>query len=333
MEPIRPLGTVAQVTATLRAWLAADDEQRLIVETSGSSGAPKQVVLSRAALVASAASTTRRLGGEGQWVLKLPPTYIAGVQVLSRSLIAGADPVEDWPDGDGWFTSLVPTQLHRALDDPAELAALQRAHTILLGGGPIDPALRVRAREEGLKVVATYGSAETAGGCVYDGMPLDGVAVALAPDGRIRIAGPTLFDEYAGDPELTRETLRDGWFHTSDAGRFDEDGRLQVLGRVDDLVISGGVNVPTVAVAARLREHPDVRDAAVVGVQDPEWGQRVIALVVGPLDTDAARDWVAERHPRSWAPREVIHLDEIPQLPNGKPDRQALQRLAAGAAR
>ena len=219
----------------------------------------------------------------------------------------------------------MPTQLQRLLDSPSDLAALQRSHTVLLGGGPIDPTLRARATGAGLRVVATYGSAETAGGCVYDGLPLDGVAVAIDAAGRIRIAGPTLFDEYDGDPELTAETLVDGWFLTADAGRIDEDGRLSVLGRVDDMIVTGGVNVPGPAVAARLREHPDVAAAEVVGVPDEEWGNRVVAFVVGTLSLEAARDWVAEVRPRSWAPRQLVVLDAIPMLGNGKPDRLALR--------
>ena len=140
--------------------------------------------------------------------------------------------------------------------------------------------------------------AETCGGCVYDGLPLDGVGLALATDGRVRLAGPTLFDGYLDDAAATAEVLVDGWFHTSDAGRLDEDGRLQVLGRVDDMVVSGGVNVPAAAVAARLREHPQVRAAEVVGIADPEWGNRVVAVVVGDLDLDDARAWVGATHPR-----------------------------------
>jgi O-succinylbenzoic acid--CoA ligase len=286
------------------------------------------VVLSRTAVLASVAATERRLGGAGRWVLKLPPTYVAGVQVVVRSLVAGHEPSEEWPDDDGWFTSLVPTQLQRLLDSPDDVAALRRARTVLLGGGPIDAGLRRRAGEAGVRVVATYGSAETAGGCVYDGLPLDGVAVATDGDGRIRIAGPTLFDEYADDPELTVRTLVDGWFLTADAGRMDEDGRLAVLGRVDDMIVTGGVNVPGPAVAARLREHPDVVAAEVVGVPDQEWGNRVVAFVVGPLSLEAARDWVAESRPRSWAPRQLVVLDAIPMLGNGKPDRLALRDLA-----
>jgi O-succinylbenzoic acid--CoA ligase len=197
---------------------------------------------------------------------------------------------------------------------------------VLLGGGPIDAALRLRAAEAGVNVVATYGSAETAGGCVYDGYALDGVALKIDTDGRVRIAGPTLFDGY-DDPVLTAEVLVDGWFLTSDAGRLDEDGRLHVLGRLDDMVVTGGVNVPAPAVAARLREHPSVQAVEVLGVPDEEWGNRVVAFVVGSLSADEARDWVGEKHPRSWAPRQLVTLDAIPLLPNGKADRLALRGL------
>lgn len=322
----------ASAVAALRRWLDAPGEpEPWVVETSGSTGRPKRVVLSRRAVLASVAASERRLGGSGRWVLALPPSYVAGVQVICRSLVAGHDPVLDaaWPREGTWFTSLVPTQLHRLLDDPDQLAALRTAHTILLGGGPIDPALRSRAEAEGLRLVATYGAAETAGGCVYDGMPLDGVAVAIGSEGRIRIGGPTLFDGYEGDPALTAQALVDGWFLTSDAGRLDDDGRLQVLGRLDDMVVSGGVNVPAAAVAARLREHPAVRAVEVLGVADEEWGSRVVAFVAGEVSLDEARAFVAERHPRSWAPRQLVVLDELPLLGNGKADRLALKDLAA----
>jgi len=344
MSDLTPEGEPAAVVEQLRGWLAGPAGVRLVVATSGSTGAPKRVALPRDAVLASVAASARRLGASGPWVLALPPTYVAGVQVIVRSLVAGHEPVllerDGWPAGEGWFVSLVPTQLGRLLEDGDAVAALRRAHTVLLGGGPIDPALRQRAGSAGVRVVATYGAAETAGGCVYDGMPLDGVAVALGEGGRIRIGGPTLFEEYVGDPVLTAQTLVDGWYLTSDAGRFDEDGRLRVLGRVDDVVVSGGVNVPAVAVAARLREHPSVAAAEVLGVPDGEWGNRVVAFVQPVVEVrgrprpslettlDALRDWVAEVHPRPWAPRELIVVDEIPLLPNGKPDRQALLALA-----
>ncbi len=346
MDPLRPVsGGTRQVVAALADWLAAPEEPApLVVQTSGSTGRPKRVVLPRRAVLASVRAAERRLGAAGPWLLSLPASYVAGVQVICRSLVAGHAPVllEEHPSfheatralvsagpaGASRFVSLVPTQLHRMLEEPAELEALGAFHTVLLGGGPLDPALRARAAGTGVRVVATYGSAETAGGCVYDGHPLDGVALALAPDGRIRIGGPTLFTGYEGDPELSAGALVDGWFLTSDAGRLDEDGRLQVLGRIDDVVVSGGVNVPTPAVAARLREHPDVRMAEVLGVPDEEWGHRVVAFVVGDLALAQARDWVGLVHPRSWAPRALVPLDELPLLANGKPDRLRLRELA-----
>lgn len=329
------LGRVEEVHR-IAAWLDADVAEPWIVETSGSTGLPKRVVLSREAVLASVGASARRLGASGRWLLALPAAYVAGLQVVCRSLAAGHPPVllDDHPSfveataalGDGpRFVSLVPTQLHRLLDTDAE--SLRTFHTVLLGGGPIDPALRRRAEDANVRVVATYGSAETAGGCVYDGLPLDGVAVALGSDGRIRIAGPTLFDGYDGAPELTAEVLVDGWFLTSDAGRLDDDGRLQVLGRVDDVVVSGGVNVPAPAVAARLREHPGVAAAEVLGVTDEEWGNRLVAFVVGEASLGTLRAWVAEVHPRSWAPRQVVAVDAIPLLPNGKPDRLGLRGL------
>jgi O-succinylbenzoic acid--CoA ligase len=335
-----PSGTPARVVVDgLRAWLRKPAEpEPLVVETSGSTAAPKRVLLSRRAVLASVAATERRLEGSGPWLLAVPPTYVAGVQVICRSLAAGHEPVlvdgslaeAVERAGTTAFLSLVPTQLHRLLDEPESVSALRAVHTILLGGGPIDPALRRRAHDEGLRVVATYGSAETAGGCVYDGRPLDGVEVDVAAGGRIRIAGHTLFDGYDGDPELTAQVLVDGWFLTSDAGRLDDEGRLHVLGRIDDVVVSGGVNVPLPAVAARLRAHPDVTAAEVIGVPDPEWGQRVVAFVVAsaPVSLEEVRDWVSGEHPRAWAPREVVPVDALPMLANGKVDRLALKELA-----
>jgi O-succinylbenzoic acid--CoA ligase len=339
MSTLRPVsGTTREVVELLRAWLEADGEpEPIVIETSGSTGAAKRVLLSRRAVVASAAASRDRLGGAGAWVLALPVSYVAGVNVVVRSLLAGHDPVlleehESLTAAGAPFISLVPTQLHRFISTPADVAALRQSHTVLLGGGPIDPALRARAEDEGIHVVATYGSSETAGGCVYDGYPLDGVALDVGEDGRIRIAGPVLFDGYADDPALTAASLKDGWFLTSDVGRLHDDGRLEVLGRVDDVVISGGVNIPTPAVARRLREHPDVEQAEVIGVPDAEWGHRVVAFVVGRIGRDEARDWVAAQLPRSWAPAEVHVTEEFPLLSNGKVDRQRLRELSGEAS-
>jgi o-succinylbenzoate---CoA ligase len=331
-------GTADEILRLLRAWDAADDPAPLTVETSGSTGEPKRVVLSRAAMRASAEATAARLGGPGQWLLNLPPGYVAGLQVLFRSVRAGSEPVIQTDDlasgaerltGPRRYVSLVPTQLHRVLVDPGETKALSTFDAVLVGGASLDPHLREQAQDAGVHIVATYGMSETCGGCVYDGLPLDGVALKIGTDGRIRIGGPVVFDGYDGRPDRTRQVLEHGWFVTQDRGRIDEDGHLQVLGRVDDMVISGGVNVPANAVAARLRAHPDVRAAEVVGVPDDRWGQRVVAVVVGTLDLDGARDWVAGQHPRAWAPRNLVHVDALPLLGNGKVDRIAVQRLAS----
>lgn len=333
----------------LRDWQAEPTEpEPLVIETSGSTGAPKRVVLSRAAMRASAAATEARLGGPGQWLLNLPATYVAGVQVLFRSVVAGTTPVfldehagfvaaAQAMDGDRRYVSLVPTQLTRMLSSPTEVAALRWFDTVLVGGAAVESTLRRRAAEAGVRVVATYGMSETCGGCVYDGMPLDGVAVAVGQDGRVRIAGPVLFDGYDGRPGDTAEVMQGKWFVTSDLGRLDADGRLEVLGRSDDVIVSGGVKVPAAAVAKRLREHPRVDDAEVVGVPDPEWGQRVVAVVVSqagvatrnvpPLDD--LRNWVSQIHPRTWAPVRLVRVDTIPLLPNGKVDRLTLERIAS----
>ena len=344
MGYLRLTGDEERDVGAVEAWLSAADPEPVVLATSGSSGVPKQVVLSREAVLASAAASAARVGGAGPWVLALPSSYVAGFNVVVRSLVAGHRPalLGDRPlvhaAAPGGFLSVVPTQLHRWLASPAERAALARLHTVLVGGGPVDPSLRTHAAEAGVRVVATYGSAETCGGCVYDGLPLDGVGLALATDGRIRITGPMLFDGYLDDERGTRGALVDGWFLTSDAGRLDEDGRLSVLGRVDDMVVSGGVNVPAAAVAGRLREHPAVTAAEVVGVPDPEWGSRVVAVLslvdaVGDLALDDARDWVAARHPRAWAPRDVVVVPSLPMLTNGKVDRLAVRDLAGGSGR
>jgi O-succinylbenzoic acid--CoA ligase len=335
------------VLSLLRDWEAAPEEpEPLVIETSGSTGEPKRVVLSRAAMRASASATEKRLGEPGQWLLNLPATYVAGVQVLFRSVLAGTTPVlldehADFAtaaaamDGPRRYVSLVPTQLKRMLGSRRDVMALLGFDTVLVGGAAVEQSLRRRAADAGVPVVATYGMSETCGGCVYDGLPLDGVAVAVGADGRVRIAGPVLFDGYDGPPGQTAEVMQGEWFLTSDLGRLDDDGRLQVLGRVDDVIVSGGVKVPAAAVARRLREHPRVDEAEVVAISDPEWGQRVVAVVVSqsgiatrnvpPLDD--LRNWVSQVHPREWAPRQLVRVREIPLLHNGKVDRLAIERM------
>jgi O-succinylbenzoic acid--CoA ligase len=311
-----------------------------VIETSGSTGSPKRVVLSRAAMRASALATQERLGGPGRWVLNLPPTYVAGVQVLYRSVVAGTEPLfddkyETLPPG-RTYISLVPTQLFRALQDGFDVKDLTRFEAVLVGGGPLSPEVRAEAEGHGIRIVQTYGMSETCGGCVYDGRPLAGVEIRIGEDDEILLRGPMLFDGYQDDPERTAAVMQDGWFRTSDVGRLDDDGRLWVTGRLDDVIISGGVKVPGAAVADRLKAHPLIEDAVVLGVPDEEWGERVVAFVVHKEGAEAAVTAEPERYEqeqrdlfpeRGWAPKQYKRIDAVPLLPNGKPDRMKLKGL------
>lgn len=337
MSSLRPVsGTAHEVLALLEEWNAADDPEPLVIATSGSTGRPKRVVLSRDAMRASALATQERLGGPGQWVLNLPPTYVAGVQVLYRSVIAGTAPVllsgslaEARAQITGRsYLSLVPTQLIREMrDDGGDRASLRAFDAVLIGGGPLHPAARAEAERHGIHVVQTYGMSETCGGCVYDGFPLDGAEVRIDEGGQVLLRGPMLFDGYEGEPERTAATLADGWFHTDDLGHLDAQGRLHVDGRADDVIISGGVKVPAQAVATMLTAASAVVGVEVVGVPDAEWGERVVAVVEAgaPIALPGLRDLV---EPRTWAPRQLVLVGQLPRLPNGKPDRVTIRRLA-----
>src|SRR5215475_14359854 len=175
---------------------------------------------------------------------------------------------------------------------------------------------------------------ETCGGCVYDGVPLDGVHVASGDDGRIKISGPVLFSRYRLAPELTSAALRDGWFVTSDLGELAA-GRLVVRGRADDVINSGGEKVVASEVEHVLRGCPGVRDAVVVGTPDPDWGERVTAMVVAldpaePPGLEEITGYVRDRLPRYAAPRSMVLIDKLPMLSSGKPDRQQIRDIAIG---
>ncbi|GAA3152476.1 o-succinylbenzoate--CoA ligase [Planomonospora alba] len=307
-------------------------EVAVVIATSGTTGAPKGVQLSAAALRASASASLARLGaGPGErWLCCLPPSHVSGLQVLVRSLLGGTEPVVH-----GGFdpravlgsgaehVSLVPTQLRRLLAVSADLSVFR---TILLGGAAAPPGLLAEARAAGARVVTTYGMSETCGGCVYDGRPLDNVDLLIGDDGRIRLGGPVLFSGYRLRPDLTAAARDGGWFVTSDLGELDG-GRLRVLGRADDVINTGGEKVVAAAVASVVAEHPAVTDAAVVGRPDPEWGERVVAVVASPAPPSLAelRAFVKERLPAYAAPAELVVLPELPLLPNGKPDLAALR--------
>jgi len=316
-------GTPREVLDLLRPWVAEGGDP-LVMRTSGSTGEPKSIRLTHAAVLASAHAALDRLGGPAQWLSALPATGVGGLQVLVRSIVAGTEPVfaDDHDDlasavaamtGGRRYASLVPTQLFR-LVEAGRADVLAPLDAVLLGGAAAPRAVLERAADAGVTVVRTYGMTETCGGCVYDGVPLDGVRMRIEDDGRVALAGAVLA-EGMGE-----------WLVTNDLGRI-VDGRLQVLGRADQVAISGGVNVPLAAVESALRDEPGVLDVVVVAQPDPEWGERVVAFVVGDLDRDrAAAALERAGHPRTWTPRAVHVLDALPLLSNGKPDRVALGR-------
>lgn len=386
----------------------------LVVGTSGSTGAPKQTALSVRALRASARATERffaeypsigsskpqRAGSEdpAQWLLALPAHYVAGAQVLARSVLAGTTPVVAASVTDRVsftpevflnaaerlscarrFVSLVPTQVHKLLeaaeDSPAlgsEIYdALGQFTGILLGGAPASASLLAAARELGLNVVTTYGSAETAGGCVYSGTALPGVRLRVIPEdaglldssvagdatgaGRIWLGGEHLASGYMGDNARTASHFfvdADGcrWYRTDDYGSLtptapgapENDGApmLNIVGRSDDVIITGGVKVSARAVAAVLESHPAVREAAVMGIPDARWGSAVAAAITlrgvsaaqsapaaSGVTCDILREFCTDKLGVAGAPKFLRILADFPTASTGKPDRRAIYSM------
>ena len=388
----------------------------LVVGTSGSTGAPKQTALSVRALRASARATERffadypsigsskprRVVSEepAQWLLALPAHYVAGAQVLARSVLAGTTPVVAASVTDGVsftpevflnaaerlscarrFVSLVPTQVHKLLE-AAEASpalgseiydALGQFTGILLGGAPASASLLTAARELGLNVVTTYGSAETAGGCVYSGVALPGVQLRVVPEdasladspvmggaeaaGRIWLGGEHLASGYLGDNARTAshffvDAHGCRWYRTDDYGSLvppapntpedDSASVLSVLGRSDDVIITGGVKVSSHAVAAVLESHPAVREASVAGVPDARWGAAVIAAVTlrnlpEHYGADAAetagqlQQLCGARLGAAGVPKVVRIVPDFPAARTGKPDRLAIYSMLCKA--
>ncbi|WP_029144704.1 AMP-binding protein [Microbacterium luticocti] len=330
------------------------DGTAVVITTSGSTGIPKAVVIGRDALAASADATAARIGS-GTWLLALPAGYVAGLQVLYRSLRAGREPVLLHGRFDPVtfaaaalgmstapaYTSLVPAQLARLVDaaktDRAVAAALRSFTAILVGGQALPPALLERATELGARIVRTYGSTETCGGCVYDGVPLDGVRVD-ASGGEVRLAGPVLADGYLGEPERTDRAFvcdADGtrWYRTGDAGIVD-DGVLRIHGRIDNVIVSGGINVSLDRVERVVRDVAGLAGAVVVGVPDKTWGEA--SVIVAPRGDALRRSEAAQlEHARSAVaaqigpharPVRLVLVDELATLHSGKPDREAIRR-------
>jgi len=311
----------------------------VVVATSGSTGEPKGVVLSRDAITASVAATHARLGGAGEWVCPLPIWHVAGMMTIARGVLGRGGvrfvrgDLSDLPVPDGRaFVSVVPAQLHRANTDDRLADCLARYTAVLVGGSAIPAGLLDAARERGIRAVTTYGMSETCGGCVYDGLPLDGVRVELGPGERISLAGPMAFSGYRGDPERTRAVLHGDVVRTQDRGRL-VDGRLRVLGRVDDVVISGGVNVDLAQAQRAADAIWGVAPASRVvlfAVDDERWGARVVAVTGASLSLDDIQTLLRPHLEPAAIPREVRHFDVPPVALAGKIDRAALRAIWEG---
>jgi o-succinylbenzoate---CoA ligase len=318
---------------------AAEAGLAAVVATSGTSDAPKVVELGADAVRWSALATSAALGaGPGdRWLCCLPVHGVAGLAVVARAWHTGLplevherfdlDAVRQ-AAGRATLVSLVPAMLRRLLAAGDEAARFRR---VLLGGGPIPADLADGAAGRGVGLVRTYGLTETFGGMVHDGHPLDGAEVRIGgdPEGEVLVRGPMLFRRYRGDPGRTAAALSDGWLATGDLGRLGPGGRLTVLGRADDLVISGGVNVHPDEVEAVLATHPAVAEAAVAGRPDPEWGSRVTAFVVprdpaSPPTLAELRAFTRERLAAAKAPRELVLVPALPRSPSGKLLRRLL---------
>lgn len=322
-----------------------DERTAVVLPTSGSTGNPKGVLLSANALTA----LNPWLDEPATWVAAIPLTSAGGLNVLTRALaphcgyigvesLGGARPFTPAgfaaavataaSEGLPLRTSLVPAQVRRLLGDPQGVEALQAHSTILVGGANLEPALREAAAAHGIPLISTYGMTETCGGCVYDGQPLDGVTVSIDSDSRVNLGGPSIALGYRREPELTSFHFSDAGFLTSDLGEF-VDGILRIIGRTDDVVTVNGVNVSVAAVEALLRTDANVSDCAVVALNDPERGSRLIAFVSG-AHADATRlgELVTERLGVAARPRHFTTIEHLPMLPGGKTDRQALIALA-----
>ncbi len=309
--------------------------------TSGSTGNPREVLVGSEALITSASATLDRLGGPGHWLLTLPPERIAGAMVIARAHVGGttvtdggggpftaagfAKAVSGMPRGRR-YVSLVPTQVRRLLADLHGADALAGFDAVLVGGAPPGMTLPGNAIE-------TYGMTETAGGCIYDGLPLDQVQVKTTEDGRILLAGPMLADGYTdGDNSAFVESDGQRWLRTGDLGEVSE-GVLTVHGRADDVILTGGVNVHPAAVERALLAHADIADAAVVGVPDAEWGERV-AAVVEPARASAVSLEVLRASldvSRAELPTVLAVVVSVPRTTAGKIDRDAARTIAARA--
>lgn len=307
-----------------------------IVESSGSTGAPKRIFISTGALLHASRAGQERLGPLGQWLLALPINFIAGQQVLIRSLLADQQPVimntavpftaeaflrsAMLMTNPIRYTSLVPAQLAKlvteAEQDPATLGALQSFRAILVGGQSTPDELRDRAVRLGIKVVVSYGMTETSGGCVFDGVPLDGVRLKIAPDSRVLISGKTMAE---GEHD---------WIFTNDLAELSPEGKLKIIGRADRVIISGGLKLSLDTVEYLGSELPGVEEIAAVSLLDPTWGERIgIAYIGSPEVADDIANQLAHLLGPVGKPIRVLRVDKLPKLPTGKTNNRLISEL------
>nr|MDQ3643336.1 fatty acid--CoA ligase family protein [Actinomycetota bacterium] len=330
LDPRAPQPEVEGILDRMRPGTGVGPDVAAVVVTSGTAGAPKGVELTWDGLAASGAAVASALEVEpgDRWLACLPLQYVAGLAVLGRAWTTGTPvtvlerfDVTAVAGADASLVSLVPTMVRRLREAGTDLERFRR---ILLGGGPV--------REEGPNIVATYGLTETWGGVVHDGHALEGVELSLGPGDEILVRGPMVMRGYRLAPEETAAAFTaDGWLRTGDAGTIDADGRLRVVDRLRDLIISGEVNVSPSEVEAVLAQHPAVADVCVVGAPDPEWGERVVAHVVpkeehAPPGLAELRAFAADHLSAAKLPRAVVVTDVIPRTAGGKPLRRVLAR-------
>lgn len=306
------------------------EQVALVVTTSGSTGGPKEVGITAKALLASAKASNKFLGAKfGQvWSLLLPLNHVAGINVLVRSLELGTTPIDlreanEFLKAD--FTAIVPTQLFRALNgDDRLLEHLKNCQTVLVGGAALPSGLFDQAKSQGINIVKTYGMTETCGGCVYDGVPLDGVEVETSNE-IIKIKGPTHAYSYLNDADAWNASFVDGWFVTSDRGEV-VDGKLKVFGRADDVIISGGEKISLSAIEAALQSHFPSNAFAAFAVPDVEWGNALHIAIAG--EQAESTEEIASFLERSLGvvakPKGFLILSELPMMGIGKVDQKAL---------
>jgi O-succinylbenzoic acid--CoA ligase len=292
------------------------------IGTSGTTGAPKEILLTSTALISSARASNKFIGAQpgSTWSLLLPLTHIAAVNVIVRSIELGTTPIDlrdfegEYPKAD--YTAIVPTQLFRALNgDQRLLSHLQSAKAVLVGGAALSQGLRNQAELAGIHVITTYGMTETCGGCVYDGTVLEGVQVEIR-NGKICIKGPVLASSIS---------LNDGWFETNDLGEYVND-HLVVIGRSDDVIISGGENLSLNAVENSLSQaFPDTQFAA-FSFEDPQWGQTFQLAVVGTIGDEEITTHLEKDFGYFAKPKGIHRMTSLPLLGIGKIDRKSLAK-------